>query len=101
MTVSEGIDFILDPMGASIRFELYEHIDGLQSVSPFSVRRWAIASFVRTKPAEELMVVALQLCIYNGYYTVGVFGRQGSTKKPLKQSGFEKQKAVVKVYLLK
>lgn len=28
----EGIDFILDPMWAPIRQDLYEHIDGLQSV---------------------------------------------------------------------
>lgn len=30
----EGIDFILDPMWRSVRAELYEHIDGLRSVSP-------------------------------------------------------------------
>lgn len=28
----EGIDFILDPLGATIKPELYEHIDGLKSV---------------------------------------------------------------------
>jgi uncharacterized LabA/DUF88 family protein len=28
----EGIDFILDPMWASIRDDLHEHIDGLRSV---------------------------------------------------------------------
>ena len=28
----EGIDFILDPMWASIRADLHEHIDGLRSV---------------------------------------------------------------------
>ena len=27
----EGIDFILDPMGAVIRPDLFEHIDGLES----------------------------------------------------------------------
>ena len=27
----EGIDFILDPMEATIRDDLFEHIDGLQS----------------------------------------------------------------------
>ena len=27
----EGIDFILDPMGAPIKDDLYEHIDGIQS----------------------------------------------------------------------
>ncbi len=27
----EGIDFILDPMGASVKDDLYEHIDGLRS----------------------------------------------------------------------
>ncbi len=30
----EGIDFILDPMWASIRPDLHEHIDGLRSVVP-------------------------------------------------------------------
>lgn len=29
-----GIDFILDPMWATIRPDLYEHIDGLRSVCP-------------------------------------------------------------------
>jgi len=28
----EGIDFILDPLGANIRPDLVEHIDGLQTV---------------------------------------------------------------------
>jgi len=28
----EGIDFILDPIWASIRDDLHEHIDGLRSV---------------------------------------------------------------------
>lgn len=27
----EGIDFIVDPMGASIADDLFEHIDGLQT----------------------------------------------------------------------
>lgn len=27
----EGIDFVLDPMGAPIKPDLYEHIDGLRS----------------------------------------------------------------------
>ena len=27
----EGVDFILDPMWASIKPDLYEHIDGLKS----------------------------------------------------------------------
>ena len=27
----EGIDFILDPMGASIKDDLFEHIDGIRS----------------------------------------------------------------------
>ena len=27
----EGIDFILDPMGATIKDDLYEHIDGIRS----------------------------------------------------------------------
>jgi len=30
----EGIDFVLDPMWATIRPELHEHIDGLRSVCP-------------------------------------------------------------------
>lgn len=30
----EGIDFVLDPMWATIRADLYEHIDGLRSVCP-------------------------------------------------------------------
>ena len=28
----EGIDFILDPLGAKIKDDLFEHIDGLQTV---------------------------------------------------------------------
>lgn len=35
----EGIDFILDPMWASIRAGLHEHIDGLQSVPREEWRR--------------------------------------------------------------
>lgn len=31
----EGIDFILDPMGANVEPLLFEHIDGMNSVSPF------------------------------------------------------------------
>ena len=27
----EGIDFILDPMGATIKDDLFEHIDGIRS----------------------------------------------------------------------
>ena len=30
----EGIDFVLDPMWAPIRADLFEHIDGLRSVLP-------------------------------------------------------------------
>ena len=30
----EGIDFILDPMGANIKDDLFEHIDGLRSCVP-------------------------------------------------------------------
>ena len=30
----EGIDFVLDPMWAGIRPDLYEHIDGLRTVVP-------------------------------------------------------------------
>lgn len=33
-TRREGIDFILDPMWAPIKSDLYEHIDGLHSVFP-------------------------------------------------------------------
>lgn len=32
----EGIDFILDPMQANVEPQLFEHIDGLLSVSPFN-----------------------------------------------------------------
>lgn len=35
----EGIDFILDPMWASIRHDLHEHIDGLRSVFKRKARR--------------------------------------------------------------
>lgn len=31
----EGIDFILDPMFANVEPQLFEHIDGMKSVSPF------------------------------------------------------------------
>jgi uncharacterized LabA/DUF88 family protein len=37
----EGIDFVLDPMWATIREDLHEHIDGLRSV------------FMRTPPAAS------------------------------------------------
>lgn len=30
----EGIDFILDPMNANVEPQLFEHIDGMKSVSP-------------------------------------------------------------------
>ena len=32
MARREGIDFILDPMGASIKDDLFEHIDGLETL---------------------------------------------------------------------
>lgn len=35
----EGIDFILDPMKASVEPQLFEHIDGMQSVSPYNTER--------------------------------------------------------------
>lgn len=35
----EGIDFILDPMGANVEPQLFEHIDGMQSVSPYSPKK--------------------------------------------------------------
>lgn len=31
----EGIDFILDPMQANVEPQLFEHIDGMESVTPF------------------------------------------------------------------
>ena len=30
----EGIDFILDPLGAAVKPNLFEHIDGLKSCDP-------------------------------------------------------------------
>lgn len=35
----EGIDFILDPMGANVEPQLFEHIDGMQNVSPFNTKK--------------------------------------------------------------
>lgn len=35
----EGIDFILDPMGANVEPQLFEHIDGMQSVSPYNKKK--------------------------------------------------------------
>lgn len=35
----EGIDFILDPMKANVEPQLFEHIDGIMSASPFSSRK--------------------------------------------------------------
>lgn len=32
----EGIDFILDPMRANVEPQLFEHIDGMKSVSPYN-----------------------------------------------------------------
>lgn len=34
----EGIDFILDPMKANVEPQLFEHIDGMKSVSPFATK---------------------------------------------------------------
>ena len=34
----ERIDFILDPMMANVEPQLFEHIDGLKSVSPYPVK---------------------------------------------------------------
>lgn len=31
----EGIDFVLDPLGAAIKPDLFEHIDGLRNCKPF------------------------------------------------------------------
>ncbi|MBR4250513.1 MAG: NYN domain-containing protein [Verrucomicrobia bacterium] len=48
----EGIDFVLDPMGASIRPDLSEHIDGL--VSPrFVPKREQIATAIKNQKEEE------------------------------------------------
>ena len=35
----EGIDFILDPMNANVEPQLFEHIDGMQSVSPYYLKK--------------------------------------------------------------
>lgn len=37
----EGIDFVLDPMGSTIREDLFEHIDGLQSYWKKMSRKYA------------------------------------------------------------
>lgn len=37
----EGIDFVLDPMGSTIRADLFEHIDGLQSYYKRMSRKYA------------------------------------------------------------
>jgi uncharacterized LabA/DUF88 family protein len=44
----EGIDFVLDPMWATIRPDLHEHIDGLRSVCPKPGRHAA------SDPAEQV-----------------------------------------------
>ncbi len=35
----EGVDFILDPMGANVEPQLFEHIDGMQSVTPYRSKK--------------------------------------------------------------
>jgi len=35
----EGIDFILDPMGANVEPQLFEHIDGMQSTTPYGTKK--------------------------------------------------------------
>lgn len=35
----EGIDFILDPMQANVEPQLFEHIDGIKSCSPYNTRK--------------------------------------------------------------
>ena len=45
----EGIDFILDPMWAPIRPQLYEHIDGLRSVCQKLASREDLPSECETK----------------------------------------------------
>ena len=35
----EGIDFILDPMQANVEPQLFEHVDGITSLSPFNNRK--------------------------------------------------------------
>jgi uncharacterized LabA/DUF88 family protein len=44
-----GIDFVLDPMWATIRSDLQEHIDGLRNVCP----RPAKANTWRSQPAND------------------------------------------------
>lgn len=46
----EGIDFILDPMWATIRPDLYEHIDGLRTVATRPPARGATAQTAATPP---------------------------------------------------
>lgn len=35
----EGIDFILDPMQANVEPQLFEHVDGITSLSPFNTKK--------------------------------------------------------------
>jgi uncharacterized LabA/DUF88 family protein len=47
----EGIDFILDPLWATIRPDLYEHIDGLRTVAPRPQARGTVTE-AAAAPAE-------------------------------------------------
>ncbi|MCE9334071.1 NYN domain-containing protein [Bacteroides fragilis] len=58
----EGVDFILDPMSANVEPQLFEHIDGMKSVSPMfkgakAARSTKLASVTKgapgTKPAPS------------------------------------------------
>ncbi|MCM1355142.1 MAG: NYN domain-containing protein [Staphylococcus sp.] len=46
----EGIDFILDPMQANVEPQLFEHIDGMESASPFSYKTAKPKAKPKTKP---------------------------------------------------
>ena len=35
----EGIDFILDPMSANVEPQLFEHVDGMESQSPYPMKK--------------------------------------------------------------
>ena len=35
----EGIDFVLDPMRANVEPQLFEHVDGIKSVTPSVLKR--------------------------------------------------------------
>ena len=45
----EGIDFILDPMQANVEPQLFEHIDGMESVNPFYSKQPKSKTKTKTK----------------------------------------------------